>query len=393
MSALCYGCLVTLRDFPVATKLPDGMQQAADADTPSGSTSAVPLPAYVEQAAHGRKFTDFLGEALETPGILGQEKAQVDSVLSHDDGVIVGKGKWDGEDAIIKCANYKIHSTTIEYEMGACVMLQDAAQYFKGSNDDGQQFVADYKDRFEAKLAAPLPKHYCFVTSYDGDKTLGEYIRPMDAPQRLEAAVLFADQLLRGITYLHRIGLVHRDIKLENVVIKEGKPPKATIIDFDLAKGIRLNHAKESSMRNQLPSGSLKYMSPELLRDKARDLRKSDMWALGVLIFEVLHKQSPFLVAYLRAAVSNNLNIYRNHIIQLLTKPMRLPMPASLDDYFAVQKKTFELVTYEIYTMMIPREKDRPTPQTYREWKRALPKLTVNDYKTKWHVHIDYQFK
>lgn len=94
-------------------------------------------------------------------------------------------------------------------------------------------------------------------------------------------------QLCEAVKYLHERGVIHGDIKLENILING---PTIKLSDFGLAKQIGVDNFEENC-------GTIEYAAPELLTgEKESDLDpfKSDMWALGVVLFSLLHRQFPF---------------------------------------------------------------------------------------------------
>jgi TolB-like protein len=113
-----------------------------------------------------------------------------------------------------------------------------------------------------------------------------------------------ADQLLRfgsqvadALAHAHAHGVVHRDLKSANVVITpEGR---AKVLDFGLAKrleGYEVDEATRSRVSMTEPGmvvGTLAYMAPEQLRGDAVDAR-SDIWALGVMLYEMAAGVRPF---------------------------------------------------------------------------------------------------
>ena len=95
----------------------------------------------------------------------------------------------------------------------------------------------------------------------------------------------YATQIIVALGKLHERGIVHRDIKLENVMVDTNGYIK--IIDFGLAK--YLDHG-ESAMTF---CGTAEYFAPEVITRTGHD-RMVDWWAVGVLIFEMLFGTSPF---------------------------------------------------------------------------------------------------
>ena len=96
-----------------------------------------------------------------------------------------------------------------------------------------------------------------------------------------------AKEVLKAISYLHSHGFCHRDIKLENVLINDKKQIKVT--DFGLSKKIN-----SSNLNMTLSVGTLHYKAPELLIQSSDYSFPVDMWAFGVLIYELVFGHPPF---------------------------------------------------------------------------------------------------
>jgi len=94
--------------------------------------------------------------------------------------------------------------------------------------------------------------------------------------------------ILLGISYLHENGIVHRDIKLENVIVTD-KFDEPKIIDMGFGNFI----LGENHMLRTF-CGSPDYAAPELFLGKAYDGVKSDIWSLGVLLYTMLSASLPF---------------------------------------------------------------------------------------------------
>jgi eukaryotic-like serine/threonine-protein kinase len=136
--------------------------------------------------------------------------------------------------------------------------------------------------------------------AYIPGQTLGTYIRRLEktnwVPLLSEALILTA-QIAEALGYAHRQGVIHRDIKPDNVMLqsldapeREGEPPiRAVVTDFGLAKLL------EDGMKTQTGTvmGTLPYMSPEQCRGRNIDGR-SDIYSLGILLYQLVTGQLPF---------------------------------------------------------------------------------------------------
>src|ERR1044072_1445071 len=107
------------------------------------------------------------------------------------------------------------------------------------------------------------------------------------APLPTETAISIAAQILAGLEYAHRSGLIHRDIKPQNVLITSQGGVKVT--DFGIAKSVSDLGLTEAG----LALGTAHYFSPEQARGE-RVLPQSDIYAVGVTLYEMLTGQLPF---------------------------------------------------------------------------------------------------
>jgi TolB-like protein/predicted Ser/Thr protein kinase len=150
----------------------------------------------------------------------------------------------------------------------------------------------------EARVAASL-SHPNLVTVYDFGEYQGrpffamEYVDGESLRERLargalavEDAVDIARQICRGLAVIHRAGMIHRDLKPSNVIID--RAGRVRILDFGLAAA-----RDERTAPDDPRSGTLSYMSPEQLSETGVTSR-SDLWSLGVVLYEMLTGQRPF---------------------------------------------------------------------------------------------------
>lgn len=107
------------------------------------------------------------------------------------------------------------------------------------------------------------------------------------APLGVDEATDIAMQVARGLARAHAGGVVHRDVKPDNLFLAAQAPVK--ILDFGLAKLDRMEGLTSAGT----VVGTLEYMSPEQIRGQAVDAR-TDLWALGLVLYEMLTGVSPF---------------------------------------------------------------------------------------------------
>ena len=153
--------------------------------------------------------------------------------------------------------------------------------------------------RAAAALAHPaIVQVFDILESEDGDWIVMEYIEGQtlaqtlaDGPLGVDATVDLAREIADGLAYAHSEGFIHRDLKTENVMISPLGRPK--ILDLGLVK--RLSEAVPQSVLtvDGAVLGTCRAMSPEQARGFELDAR-SDLFSLGVLIYECLTAFSPF---------------------------------------------------------------------------------------------------
>ena len=169
----------------------------------------------------------------------------------------------------------------------------------------GSHLTPDHRERFrrEARAAARL-SHSAIVQVHDfisdacGDAIVMEYVDGSTLAQRLATgplgareAVRLAREITEGLAAAHAAGLIHRDLKVENVVITP--QGQAKILDFGLVKPL-IEDPRESSLTRQgMLLGTYHSMSPEQASGKQVDER-SDLFSLGVVLYEMLAGHSPF---------------------------------------------------------------------------------------------------
>lgn len=195
---------------------------------------------------------------------------------------------------------YRATDTTL----GRAVALKFLAPELAGVGDARARFLR------EARAASALDHPHIGVIYEVGEHAGGAFIamafydgetlkeRIARGPMPIDEAERFTRQLAAALQAAHAAGIAHRDVKPANVMIARDGSVK--LVDFGLAK--LLDDATADALTAQgTIIGTLYYMAPEQLRGEAADAR-ADLWALGVVAYEMLAGKSPFARAD-RAAV------------------------------------------------------------------------------------------
>lgn len=127
----------------------------------------------------------------------------------------------------------------------------------------------------------------CIIMEYIDGQTLTDRIRPYGQPLPLPEAIEIFRTVVEAIAHIHGHGIVHRDIKSNNIKISASGQVK--LLDFGIAKA----QASPGLTETGSVVGTLEYISPEQLRLGVADAR-SDIWALGVLLYEMATGRMPF---------------------------------------------------------------------------------------------------
>jgi serine/threonine protein kinase/tetratricopeptide (TPR) repeat protein len=198
---------------------------------------------------------------------------------------------------------YKAQDTKLD----RIVALKFLSAQALGSEEEKTRFVN------EAQAAAALD-HPSICTVHEIDEADGRifivmaYVEGLSLKGKIEHGPLEFEEVLRiaiqvaeGLQEAHEKGIVHRDIKSGNIMVTSRG--QARIMDFGLAK-----IAKGKLVAGELmKSGTVAYMSPEQASGGSIDLR-TDIWSLGVVLYEMVAGQLPFKGDYSEAVIYSILN-------------------------------------------------------------------------------------
>ncbi len=160
-----------------------------------------------------------------------------------------------------------------------------------------------FKERFrhEAKIMATLnhpsivklhsyiepDDKFCLVMEYVEGGSLKDLIR-RTGPIPEERALKIFRQIAEALAYAHGKGVIHRDIKPSNILI--GEDDSVKVMDFGIARMTE----SPGLTRTGTQMGTLVYMSPEQIRDSKHVDCKSDVYSLGVTLYEMLTGKAPY---------------------------------------------------------------------------------------------------
>lgn len=127
--------------------------------------------------------------------------------------------------------------------------------------------------------------HYIAAEYIDG-MTLKDYIRTC-SPIPVEEIVKLSQQILHGVKHAHERGVVHKDLKTQNILLDEHKNVKIT--DFGIA-----DIMDEDVTRTQSLMGTPQYIAPEILNRESLTAQ-SDLYSVGIVMYEMCVMQVPFV--------------------------------------------------------------------------------------------------
>jgi serine/threonine protein kinase len=162
----------------------------------------------------------------------------------------------------------------------------------------------------EARAAAQLQSQYacrvmdCGQLPSGGPYIVMEYLTGEDlrtrvdqrGPLDVQEAVLLALQACEALAEAHAKHIVHRDVKPENLFLAEGPGgvPCLKVLDFGISKQLSPLLAQRSLTDSTESMGSPFHMSPEQMLDPSSVDSRTDIWSLGVVLYEALTGQMPF---------------------------------------------------------------------------------------------------
>ncbi|PYH41658.1 kinase-like protein [Aspergillus saccharolyticus JOP 1030-1] len=188
-----------------------------------------------------------------------------------------------GKLRVVKEIVHPHDSGSADRDKRRCTELEMMARVATVLRPDQKRYFVDFLGWFEGEDRLGLVLEYC---------PLGDVEHCFAEPLPEQIVRIMTAQILEGLAILHRLGITHRDIKPQNILVFQKDPVWVKIADFGISK----RNNGQTDLRSKV--GTEGYMAPEILLDETKRISKYsnavDMWSLGCLIYYLLSKKVPF---------------------------------------------------------------------------------------------------
>ena len=241
----------------------------------------------------------------------------LEPILSNGKKILIGDGSFS------KVFLYQHKTSKIKY----AIKRMNIPSYLKKTNN--KNLILD-EINIQSKIEHPnIIKLFNYfkdknniniflILEYASKGTLFDYIQNKNGFDETEAFYFFF-QAVNAIYFLHKNRIIHRDLKPENLLINHNNILK--LCDFGWS--VYLNNNKRITF-----CGTVEYMAPEIVKNESYDY-SIDVWSLGVLLYELIHSHSPFVVRDL------NINKIENNIV---SKELRFKKGVSFECRDLIEK-------------------------------------------------------
>jgi len=194
---------------------------------------------------------------------------------------------------------YRAHQTTFGRDVAIKVLRQELARdeqaVARFEREARLATSLDHPNLVRVFLSGRLPDNrlYIVMELLEG-RSLADELDD-HGPPSLERAVIMIMKLCAGLDAVHAAGIVHRDIKPENVyLVKRGRDGDfVKLVDFGVARVLEADGTDPTTTQNGRVFGTATYISPEAATGDDTD-RRSDIYSLGVLSYQLLTGELPF---------------------------------------------------------------------------------------------------
>ena len=224
----------------------------------------------------------------------------------------------------------------------------------------------------------------CFVMEYCSGGELKDYL-DQNGPLPEAEVYNLACQIAEAIRYCHNSKVIHRDLKLENILFSDSSKTQIKIVDFGIAGMFAVGAAGERS-----DAGSLLYVAPEVL--SGADNRASpalDVWSIGCIFYAMLMKDHPFIGETTNEVIQKILKCDYPKLNPTISKPwhklIRGMLRPSPNKRWGLMRITEHLYRYKYDSQAsISSESEEPTEEVKSPIKKKVNPTRVNRSPTKY---------
>lgn len=238
-------------------------------------------PSVRPSTGHGKtnSISIHRSQSIENP----RDRLYTGNIEEYSIGQILGYGAY----AVVKLATYLPNKDQYAIKTYEKFKLLDPQRKKNVISEIKILKCIDHPNIIKIKEAIESTKQIHIVMEYVGGCSLWSYIKKKPQRQLSEStARRYLTQILSGISYCHDLNIIHRDIKLENILLDSSNNVK--IIDFGFAT------FTDPESKIKLFCGTPSYMSPEIVGKRENPGAPADIWALGVLLYVMLAGTFPF---------------------------------------------------------------------------------------------------
>jgi serine/threonine protein kinase len=198
-------------------------------------------------------------------------------------GKVLGQGSFGK----VRLAWHRLAGAKVAIKSYEKSKIKDAAQWKRVQQEI--RLMERLNHPFIVRLLETIEnsKRIHIVMEYAGGGNLCNYVKARRRLPESEARKIFL-QVLLAVEYMHSLGIIHRDIKLENVLFDSARDMK--LVDFGFSVACR-----DPTKRLKVFCGTPSYMAPEIVQRKEYLGRPVDIWSLGVLLYACLCGCFPFV--------------------------------------------------------------------------------------------------
>lgn len=256
----------------------DTRNNSLDSYLDKGSMGLSTLPNQYCSLLEAQELKKFILASKGKSGLIPSSSAVMDMYMV---GKVVGVGSYGK----VRAAWHRLTSMKVAIKTYDKAKVKDPSHWKRVQSEIKIMEQVSHPRIARLYEAVETPKRMHLIMECLDGGNLCSYVKAKRRLSEDESRRIFF-QLMQGMEYLHGLGFIHRDIKLENVLFGDTKDIK--LIDFGFSTVF------QPGKRLRVFCGTPSYMAPEIVRRAEYDGKPVDMWSLGILLYALLCGCFPF---------------------------------------------------------------------------------------------------